>query len=447
MATQTQSNPFQQFVSGLFGNLSSTPAKKPLGPVAPSGQQPNMTSAITGKPAVGSITSLKPTAGYPGANATYTTKGGAIDSYAQAKGVPYVPSNAAGYGGSSIASNMTSAATGKPAYGGISTSAPKQSIPSSSSSSRTNSARAGTPAVATSAATTGGSSASTSSGAPSQGGSSGVSYSSPGSYSGGGSSAPSDYRKAYTDMLAGMYSSRDLKDANENLDKLNKQTADAQLFDREEERRIRENEQGQGNKTFQGDLRENTRKSTAELADLAIASAPFQEYIKNAMSSAKEMYGVERDADETAYGRTRDTVGDARNVRADALAEKKFAEDVRQFGLRYALDSAQEARLGREAPKGSKQDFVGQYASAFSPGNMMADGTPTVDANGYITPAAFKAAIQEAPSNGITRKEFIEMFGPQLYREEKGDKKTKGTVAAAYGLSPVEQKLVIGTPE
>jgi len=238
-------------------------------------------------------------------------------------------------------------------------------------------------------------------------------------------------------MLAGLYSTRDLKEANENLEKLNRQTSDAQLFSREEERRIRKNEEGQGYKTFAGDLRENQRKSTVELADLAIASAPFQEYIKNALSAAKETYGVYDDQDKTAYERTRDAT-------QDALAERKFNEDVRQFGLRYALDQQQEARIAANASKSdnmTKQDYAGQFAAAFTPGNVMADGTPTVDQNGFITPKAFKEAAAEAAQYGITRKEFIEMFGSQLYTDDKG------LPAAGYGLTNVEKKLVAGALE
>ena len=92
--------------------------------------------------------------------------------------------------------------------------------------------------------------------------------------------------------------------------------------------------------------------------------------------------------------------------------------------------------------KATKQDNVAAYAAAFQPGNVMADGTPTTDQNGYINPQAFKAAIAEAPANGLSRKEFIEMFGPMLFVDPKTKK-----IAASYGLSPVEQKLILGAVE
>jgi len=154
------------------------------------------------------------------------------------------------------------------------------------------------------------------------------------------------------------------------------------------------------------------------------------------------LYGIGQDADKTAYDRSREVVTDTRNAAADALQEKKFNEDVRQFGLRYALDQAQESRLGRESsnPKLTKQDYVQQYVAAFSPGNVMGDGTPTVDPNGYITPKAFKEAATEAAGYGISRKEFIELFGSQLFTDKKGN------VDPQYGLTAVEKKL-IGVPE
>lgn len=443
MATKQAANPFQQFVSGLFGNLSSTPAKSSAtstysGPYAP-GKQPNMTSVATGKPAVGTTTTLKSAPMASSANiGTDRTWVDPANAAAQRSGMPFVPSGPNG-GGRSVVPNSTSAVTGKPAAVGVpgvvnpkadpgyvNPLAPKTSKPNTTSTPTVTgtSVSAFSAPAASSAAT---------SPAPTGGSTGGISYSSPGGFTGGGTTAANDYRKAYTDMLAGLYSTRDLKEANKNLDKLNKQTADAQLFSREEERRIRKNEEGQGFKTFAGDLRENTRKSTAELADLALASAPLQEYVKNALASAKEMYGVGRD--ETT---------DARNAAADALQEKKFNEDVRQFGLRYALDQQQEARIAANASKPDKatrQDYVGQFAAAFTPGNIMADGTPTVDQNGYITPKAFKEAASEAAQYGITRKEFIEMFGSQLYVDQDGlpDK--------GYGLTNVEKKLVAGAVE
>lgn len=80
-----------------------------------------------------------------------------------------------------------------------------------------------------------------------------------------------------------------------------------------------------------------------------------------------------------------------------------------------------------------------QFEAAFVPGATMADGTPTVDDNGYITPAAFKAAIKDAPAEGMSRPEFIKLFGNRVYSDSK-----KGIDARTYGLTPAEIKIING---
>lgn len=78
------------------------------------------------------------------------------------------------------------------------------------------------------------------------------------------------------------------------------------------------------------------------------------------------------------------------------------------------------------------------YSAAFVPGAKMADGTPVIDNNGFLTPAAFKAAAADAPANGMTRSQFITNFGYLIYAP-------KGVPSAAYGLTPAEGKLLTGT--
>jgi len=386
MATTT--NPFQQFVSGLFGNLSGTSAN----PVA-------ATSSYAGK---APSPSAAPKAGFKGANATYVNQYDATNSIAAASGVPYIPATAKS-GGMSVRPTSTSAATGKPAASGSGVINPKaspgyvnplnnpRSTGSAPSSGSTSTSRVSTGSYAPAVAS-----------APAQapmGSPSGFSYSSP-SNSGGGStmsSGGSDYRKAYTDMLAGMYSKDDLEDASGSLDKLRKQTADAQLFSREEERRIRENEQGQGMKTFSGDLRENTRKSTAELADLAIASAPFDDYIKQAMSASRELYGVGQDEDTTTYNRGRDAVGDARNMQSDALQERKFALEQQQEARMSLSDSGFATGAG-SLVRGS-DGFVDPYQYA----TLRAQSKSASEFDrkfGYLVNPAFKAQFGLGKATG-----------------------------------------------
>lgn len=77
---------------------------------------------------------------------------------------------------------------------------------------------------------------------------------------------------------------------------------------------------------------------------------------------------------------------------------------------------------------------VSKFSSAFVPGAKLPDGTPVLDANGFITPVAFKAAVADAPAEGLTRQQFIQNFGYLLYGQD----------LSSYGLTPAEQKLVTG---
>lgn len=81
---------------------------------------------------------------------------------------------------------------------------------------------------------------------------------------------------------------------------------------------------------------------------------------------------------------------------------------------------------------------LSQFASAFVPGAKMADGSAVIDPSGYITPKAWKAAIADAPAEGLSRKDFIEQFGSQLYAPKDG------VPDSSYGLTPSEIKIITG---
>lgn len=81
---------------------------------------------------------------------------------------------------------------------------------------------------------------------------------------------------------------------------------------------------------------------------------------------------------------------------------------------------------------------ISQYANAFAPG-VRVSGVPTMDSNGFITPVAWKEAIREAPSKGVSRKEFIQNFGGMIYFDPKDEKPPK-----SYGLTDAEVKLITG---
>jgi len=434
-------NPFQQFISGLFGNISGTSAAKAkTTPSSFSSPSPLLGSQKTGQ------------AGFRGADATYMNRGDAMNSLASKKGVPFKPGNAQGFGGMSVMPNSTSMSTGKSAASGVGIVNPQASpgyapmMTPASNVKPPQSTASRTPSTTgyTAPASGGFGSMSVAPPAPAQAPASSSGQSSGWSGNTGGGSTmgggKSDYRSKYVEMLSGLYDPDQLKSSQDSLNTIRKRAADAQLGERKEERRIRENDVGQGLRSYNGQLTENSRKSSAELADLAIAANPFEQYITQAQGAARDMYGVGKDEDTMNYNRGRDVVGDQRNAQSDALAERKFNEDVRQFGMRYALDQQQESRMASTAAretKTTKQDYISEFVSAFSPGKTMADGTPTVDQNGLINPKAFKAAANEATQYGISRKEFIEMFGSQLYADPK-----TGLPDAQYGLTAVEKKLI-----
>lgn len=132
-----------------------------------------------------------------------------------------------------------------------------------------------------------------------------------------------------------------------------------------------------------------------------------------------------------------------------ALAERKFSEDVRQFGISESIQryNAKTSRISATKPtRGSsgggtenerRAAALGAFSETFSPGVRMSDGTPTVDPNGFITPVAWRAALSKAGSLGLKRADVISEFGGQLFRA--GD-----TIPSSYGLSPVEQQLILG---
>lgn len=80
---------------------------------------------------------------------------------------------------------------------------------------------------------------------------------------------------------------------------------------------------------------------------------------------------------------------------------------------------------------------LSSFQRVFVPGAKLPDGTAVVDSNGYVTPGAWKEAIADAPSEGLSRTEFIKAFGYLLYAED-------GKVSPSYGLTAQEMKLITG---
>lgn len=90
-------------------------------------------------------------------------------------------------------------------------------------------------------------------------------------------------------------------------------------------------------------------------------------------------------------------------------------------------------------------NVISQYTAAFTPGVKLADGTPTISPDGFATFTAWKEAIKEAPTKGITRADFIRNFGHLLLLEK--DETVSPPVMkipSEYGLTKVEKRLILG---
>lgn len=84
-----------------------------------------------------------------------------------------------------------------------------------------------------------------------------------------------------------------------------------------------------------------------------------------------------------------------------------------------------------------KSETISKFSSTFVPGARIGD-VPVLDDNGFITPSAWREAISDAPSQGLTREDFVRNFGYLLYRDDDG------VPDNSYSLTPVEKKLVTG---
>lgn len=142
----------------------------------------------------------------------------------------------------------------------------------------------------------------------------------------------------------------------------------------------------------------------------------------------------------------------ASETAANALDTQKVPDlykTTNDQGVVTAIDNATGKIVWQSAPGvGNVQDggggdtlaernalAISKYSSSFAPGHYLPNGIPTIDSEGYITPEAWRAAIAEAPSKGLTREEFIKQFGYKIT--------TQGQVSDKYGLTPVEKKLLL----
>lgn len=124
----------------------------------------------------------------------------------------------------------------------------------------------------------------------------------------------------------------------------------------------------------------------------------------------------------------------------DVLYKKAQIDNIRsEINKRNQSSGTQVASTEAER----QAQALSEFGKFMVPGAVMSDGTPVVDQNGYVTPKAWKAAISEAPSKNLSRKDFITQFGYLLSKFEAGSKKADETYKS-YGLTPQEIKLITG---
>jgi Skp family chaperone for outer membrane proteins len=138
--------------------------------------------------------------------------------------------------------------------------------------------------------------------------------------------------------------------------------------------------------------------------------------------------GVPASADEYTYAKTQGYTGTFEQYQND--------QDARKIAI------AQASRAPKEAPALTQSEEVQQpvtrLQNIITHSSTLKDGTPILFPKGYMTYTAWKAFISQAPSEGLTRTQFIQNFGYLLENNGK-------SIDSQYGLTPAEQKLALGT--
>lgn len=380
-------NPFASLLSGLTSSLPSSAKGTYLGTLT----SPNAVKARAGTPYIPSVggsigMSIAPKLSTPtssgiGSQANKTAAGGTV---------PYLPSSG-GSIGMSILPTATSATTKLPTsgYAGAQTPAnasayalsnpatPKstylQTQASNSSPAATGNSfgnfAATAPAPLATASVGAGVDIGTGTGTSGTTGTTGAGFGS--SSTGPPGSSPS-YRQQYLDMLSGYYSNDDLKAANKEVDYYNKRQSETELEQRRQEDYIRKNKAGALARGVSGQVAENNRVSSKELADLAIARSPYDSYVNNALSAAKTAAGFEQD---------------------DAKTNEPFTLSEGQSRYTYNPATGQYSQVGTQAtPTTSSDDPVIQsWAKYISENPAQIGSVPAEIRNNVI------AALQNQP--------------------------------------------------
>lgn len=125
---------------------------------------------------------------------------------------------------------------------------------------------------------------------------------------------------------------------------------------------------------------------------------------------------------------------DANQQKIAATAAQNLATNAYHQGMlnvsqyRASIAAATAANKTATAAQ-TKQQAQSALSAIFTGGSgATLDGAPTVDENGYVTPAAWKEALNTAIASGISRQDFVTEYGGSIYAPN-------GVADKSYGLS------------
>lgn len=141
---------------------------------------------------------------------------------------------------------------------------------------------------------------------------------------------------------------------------------------------------------------------------------------------------------DTIYDSIRGLSGDQKTAALSALSSKLGIPVAYLIGAASSVAQDRIRSSGGGSAADRKSGVISALNSVFSdPSKKDSNGMPYVDQNGYIIPEQFKKLMKAAAEDGIDRKQFIDLYGDQIYVEN----------ASAYGLRPAEIKLLGGSED
>lgn len=150
---------------------------------------------------------------------------------------------------------------------------------------------------------------------------------------------------------------------------------------------------------------------------------PLDVLVSQVSKIKAEKEGEQREVEQEEYERSQDALDNERADRQIAISE----QNANKKGGTADMSAGEKKSVG-----------LSLLNKAFSGGFRDETGTPYVDQNNNIIPSQFKTLLKEAmASYGISRKEFIDAYGDQIYLPAAKD----------YGLRPAEIKLLSGSSE